>query len=266
MPMVEDEPVDTLASYIKEVSQYPKGALFRGVSKASHELRPAIGRIGSCDTDSLREAALKAEYRLLNIFRINSSALFQPKDFTSLVVLAQHHGIPTRLLDWSRNPLVALFFAARHHNDEDGKVYIARNIDYRPQDTLHYEQYIMQNDTALMRKFNNYINTQGIKATRDAYQKFILSRKEVIANIFQFHPFCIDPRMNAQASVLTFHPDPFTPMTHGVIKEITIPAAAKEKFMEMLGLCGVHEFALFPDLDGLSRWLKDICLPETMKS
>lgn len=198
------------------------------------------------------------EYKLLNNFRNKSYAQVQPSDFTSLVVLAQHHGIPTRLLDWSLNPLVALFFAVRSQKDADGKVYVAYDVPYRPQDSIDYEKYIMQHDRELMKDFRAYAKKMNVPLTRASYQEFILSRPGIYGAICQFNPICIDPRMNAQASVLTFHPDPFTPMTHGVLKELVIPAGAKGTLMEMLERCGVHEFALFPDLDGLSRWLRDV--------
>lgn len=263
MPGINKKSLEFFEQYVNDVIHFSRGAIYRGVSKSSHELRPAIGRIGSKDTKRRRNTALAVEHRLLNNFQTRSSALVQPMDFTSLVVLAQHHGIPTRLLDWSLNPLVALFFAVRNDKDNEGKVYIADDIEYRAQDKIGYEKYVIGHDTQLKDEFMEQNNENKVYI---AYQEFILSKKEINIDICQFNPICIDPRMTAQASVLTFHPDPFTPMTQGVVKEILIPAEAKEDIMEILERCGVHEFALFPDLDGLSRWLKDVFWSKVMKN
>ena len=62
--------------------------------------------------------------------------------------------------------------------------------------------------------------------------------------------------------MLTFHPDPFTVMEDEIVTKILIPAKHKEKIKDMLDTCGVHEFALFPGLDGLGKWLKDVYWPK----
>lgn len=247
--------VDTLEAYIAAVSGYKRGTLYRGVSKKSHELRPAIGRIGKHDTRKLRETALIKEYRLIRNFQTNSSALVPQMDYTSLAVLAQHHGIPTRLLDWSHNPLVALFFAIRCDEDRDGKVFIAEVENYFYQSEIGYEKYILYQDAHWTQLFEKDEEADGGHLE---YYEFILKQPKINTEICVFNPICIDPRMTAQASVFTFHPDPFTPMTEGVLEVIDIPAGAKKSLRKMLERCGIHEFTLFPDLDGLCRWLRDV--------
>lgn len=247
--------VDTLEAYIEAVSDYRRATLYRGVSKKSHELRPAIGRIGKRDTQKLRTLALTKEYGMIRNFQTKSSALIPQMDYTSLAVLAQHHGIPTRLLDWSHNPLVALFFAVRSDEDKTGKVFIADIENYFYQNEIGYEKYILYQDEHWTQLFQKQEENDD---DFFSYQEFILKQPEINAEICVFNPICIDPRMTAQASIFTFHPDPFTPMTDGVLEVIDIPAEAKKPIRKMLERCGVHEFALFPDLDGLCRWLKDV--------
>lgn len=247
--------VNTLESYIAAVSGYKRGTLYRGVGKKCHKLRPGIGRIGKHNTKKLRKIALNKEYRLIRNFQTNSSALVPRMDYTSLAVLAQHHGLPTRLLDWSYNPLVALFFAVRSHEDEDGKVFIAKIENYFYQSEIGYEKYILYQDEYWTRLFEEH---EGGDDDHLSYQEFILNQPNINTEICVFKPICIDPRMTAQASVFTFHPDPFTPMRDGLLEIIDIPAEAKKTIRKMLERCGVHEFALFPDLDGLCRWLSDV--------
>ena len=259
---MEKYTIKSMPEYIEIVAKNRRGTLYRGVSTEAYPLRPGVGRIGEKDSEKNRCVALKREYKLLTNFHESSPTYQECADFTALAVLAQHHGIPTRFLDWSRNPLVALYFAVRSLSKETGIVYVVNIPNFTSQTRIDYGAYVLFLDDAQTIEFKK--NKKGKFDVDDEkifieYQEFILKRET--SDIYQFPPICISQRMHAQASMLTFHPDPFTPMTDEIVAEIRISPEHKADIKKMLETFGIHEFALFPGLDGLGRWLKAVFWP-----
>ena len=137
------------------------------------------------------------------------------------MILAQHHGLPTRLLDWTLNPLVATYFACERESEEYAAVWIVWGFDDQcrlPTNPLDIEQ------------------------------------------IYRVSPIVISPRIQAQAGEFTARPNgtqifSFLSETDHVLK-ICIPLEHRFRMLLQLDLVGINRRALFPDLDGLAQYLR----------
>jgi len=94
-----------------------RNLIFRGVKKASFTLTPSVGRL----TRKGKSLSMSDERRMLALFRQKGYSFL--KEYTDedleILSIAQHHGMPTRLLDWSKNPLVAAYFAVEQDFGDD---------------------------------------------------------------------------------------------------------------------------------------------------
>ena len=145
-----------------------------------------------------------------------------PSNEWECLALAQHHGLATRLLDWSFNPLVATYYACCESPESDGAVYFY--------------------DPILFVKEN-------VPSIEDA------------PTGCAFIPRAITPRILSQKGIFTVHnpPNDTIPVgAHSVSKgednqvRLIIPKAMKPELMQILDDYGVNRVALFPDLDGWS--------------
>jgi hypothetical protein len=197
------------------VGKLTRSALCRGVSDCRHQLLPSLFRGRKAADLSLQEK------NLMWVFKTQARARLTtlPTSELEWLVLAQHHGLPTRLLDWSLSPLVALFFAVQSDSPTDAAIYI-----------MDREKFKREEDITLK------------------------SLKEAIA----FFPSHVSPRIAAQSGMFTVHPLDGKPLEGDDLLKLTIPAKEKRRFMAKLVKYGVHHGTMFPDLDGLSKYLRHL--------
>jgi type I restriction enzyme M protein len=141
------------------------------------------------------------------------------------LTIAQHHGLPTRLLDWTYNPLVALYFAVETNIDSDGAVHAL----YAP------------------------------KRLPDSKIEKVSPLE--IDGVYKFIPVHVTERLVTQEGLFTIHPRVEVPLqcvlrTDWKIEKLIIPSGLKETLRYTLYRQGIHRVSLFPDLDGLASHLQ----------
>jgi len=214
--------INSLEEYISIInSKFEYGFLYRGVTDYdNHKLIPSVGRY--IHRFSSKQELLKKEQDAFRIFYKESPNLLTSpvNNYWHFLTIAQHHGLCTRLLDWSYSPLVALYFATYKYSKTDSCVYVLSNKI-------------------------RFISTKEEKET-DPFDC-----KEVCAYL----PTHVTNRLRAQSGLFTIHPDPTNPLTDNIECQIRIPEIKRKTIKLSLNHMGINEKTLFPDVDGLARWI-----------
>lgn len=234
----------SISDIIRLLSEDTKGLdgpiWFRGHSNKDYKLMPSIYR----DDDDNKAK----EMHLLKRFKQDAISLLprpceQPHDW---LFVMRHHGIPTRLLDWTESPLVATYFAVASQK-EDGALWILRPIELNKQEGRSFAHIDVSlpsfdEDEGVMNDFNPIVVSMATSKTTNPIA-FIYPR--------------VYPRQQAQLSVYTIHH-----LKKIAIEEIgdtkhvwryIIPKESKTRIKKELRLLNFGEFQLFPELEKLGK-------------
>lgn len=213
---------------------------FRGVKDSNYELIPSISR-QQWYTNLNSQDRIDRERSMLFEFRNRSTGITGNVAYNNweCLALAQHHRLPTRLLDWSSSLLVALYFACERETNHAGEffpyssqscaVYLAHSQELVAQEKLCFDPFTC--------------DKTGFVATPQ-----------------------VTPRLVGQRGYFSIQQDPMISFDKGFeaistshwVSKIEINSAIRERLFDVLYRLGVRSAAIYPDLDGLASEIRQM--------
>ncbi|MFZ5642279.1 MAG: FRG domain-containing protein [Bacillota bacterium] len=235
-------------SWQEPLKRFRSDYVYRGLSDAFYQLKTSLIRLeGQYD---------KLEHHILRNFRKYAHRDAVSGDsFWNWLAVAQHHGLPTRLLDWTFSPYVAMHFATANYEkfDLDGVIWC---VDY-----VKAHQFLPDVLKGILERegANGFTVEMLSRAASSLPELDGLAPENFV--VF-FEPPSLDDRIINQYALFSMissnkallddwlmgHPDLFY--------RIIIPASLKWEVRDKLDQANITERVMFPGLDGLSSWLK----------
>ncbi|MCA9468395.1 MAG: FRG domain-containing protein [Nitrospira sp.] len=216
MPFGKSKTAKSVAEFVELfLGEFRASYLFRGHRECSWDLLPLIDRVdhsGLTRDDHERLMLEEFEKRSRSVREIPFS------DSWELHAIARHHGIPTRLLDWTESPLTALFFATLGQSDRDSVVWSYCYI-----------------------------------AVDKALDTKVCDNPLKVKDIILYDPPQLHPRIVGQSGKFTVHPTASQDFEEwpGFLNQVIIPKNSRVQIRHDLFRLGIHYHNLFPDLDGI---------------
>jgi len=179
-------------------------------------------------------------------------------DTDQWLFLAQHVGLPTRLLDWSESALLGLYFALKCD-----KPVVWMLDPFRMNELSVTEKYAGGGESERSYPLTWFdprgsVKNIGVENIKGAWERDYDGLDLPVA----VHPTYIHPRMGAQRSMFTIHgakPEPITDLIPShLLRKSIIDTEAKPQILKDLQMLGIHDSTAFPDLDGLASELADL--------
>lgn len=275
--------LEELADVYRSYPLMKSGFVFRGMEDHSYKLLPSVYREVIDDVDGIninnsKYLAFVDEKSILHEF-LQDAAAYVPQldihEYVRWIELAQHHGVPTRFLDWTENPLVALYFACESNSDCDAVIWILHKANY-----FHYAS----NQDENLKKNIYKSKDEAIRALLTTPE----SEKEKYSKLWKFpyiyKPYYFNNRMSAQASwfmvwgtqkeALEDLTDDTCYMKYNSQKanynistgrqseqflfRFFVYKEQKQEIIRQLDHMGIHAKSLFPGLDGIGKRIERI--------
>jgi len=244
------ELVDALyaGSWNPSLGRYRSPFAFRGQSVVSEELASGLLRLAAG-----RANVAELELHLLRNFRKYAYGQAGADSVWHWLAIGQHRGLPTRLLDWTYSPFVALHFATANLEtmDEDGSVWAINFVEANRYLPARLKRILAAegSDTATADMLNAFGSLREFdRLARAPFVVFL-------------EPPSLDPRIVNQLALFSLMSSPRATLDSwlkrhpSLARRIIVPASLKWEVRDKLDQANINERVLFPGLDGLSRWL-----------
>lgn len=259
MPTLEKHTCTNFAEFMEVIEAFQdahESSWYRGVGNSSYGLSPSIFRHPNKKTiDSIQEL----EIELASVFEQRSPPFVAQSfdDEWEQMFFMQHYGIPTRLLDWTESPFIALYFALSS---------CERTSQGKPR---HEAAFWMLDPAAWNKGALQDISYDGgiLNPNREQVKSYspnvdLAERKNLPVMIYGTHN---SPRIVAQRGMFALFGKSVEPMEKnymngvfdsGVLQQVIIPKVNRDSIASSLFRKGVSDSTIYPDLHGLSMELK----------
>lgn len=236
-----------------DLQRFRSDYVYRGMGNSNWDLHTSLWRLGG----NFREL----ESHLLRNFRKYAQVKSRPKSQWTWLALAQHHGLPTRLLDWTYSPYVALHFATINVDqyNQEGVIW---SVDY----VKAHEMLPATLKRTLQSERSNAFTSEMLDRCADSIHD--LEQMSDQGFVVFFEPPSLDERIVNQYALFSFMSDPETQFDDWIvenrpelIRRIVIPKELKWEARDKLDQANITERVLFPGLDGLCQWLRRHYMP-----
>jgi hypothetical protein len=234
-------------AWVPALERFRPSFAFRGLPDESYSLDTSLMRMGG-------DYSQVEGHLLRNFKKYALGNLVERDSFWYWLSVAQHHGLPTRLMDWTFSPYVALHFvtASLSQYDRDGVIWC---LDYKK---VHRQ---------LPPTLSDLLEAEGADVFTIEMLNTIRSLRELDGQASEpfalfFEPPSIDERIVNQYALFSVISSAGVGMNSwlehrpDVYRKISIAHELKWEIRDKLDQANINERVLFPGLDGLSRWLR----------
>jgi hypothetical protein len=222
---------------------------FRGVRDRSYELTPSLLRCFP-EKNRTHDRIIDLEINLFFEFLAKARTAGPALDHWDTLFLMQHYRVPTRLLDWTEVLTVALHFCVAYAEKSDcPRLYMMNPYRWNDKQTDFRRELV----------WPRYFGYDAEEEYFYEYGELLIENGIDWLKPVALYPPQRDARLSAQRGYFTIHGTdvrPIEKISPGLLRAIDLDRSAVPDIQEQLELCGINEYSLFPDLEGLARHLK----------
>ena len=231
----------------EKVMRYRDNCVYRGAADQKWDLVPSLNRV--CAHDLSLESHVFRQFR-----KYGYAELAEYSGFWSLLPVAQHLGLPTRLLDWTYSPMVAAHFATEdtEYYDRDGVIW---QLDLR-----RFKAQLPEILRMKLRESDSNIFTIGMLEKLIPDFDWMKTLSDEPYAVF-FEPSSMIDRIVNQYALFSVMSDSSVLLSDWIkeknieCKRIIIPKEVKLEIRDKLDYINISERMIYPGLDGVCKWI-----------